>query len=99
MPVGDDGVVLVKVEQVSARSSPATVRVCSDIGTVVVCWRGTPEAVGREPRVEWTVDEDIVRAGNTWLGTAGAPKARPGIPPELKDTDQGKAEVFRPVEG
>ncbi|MFJ9340572.1 hypothetical protein ACIRP0_14915 [Streptomyces sp. NPDC101733] len=52
---------LVHVEAVRQDpATPATVRVRSAVGTVVVFWQGAPDAVGGEHHVEWTVDEDIV---------------------------------------
>ncbi|MFI8823909.1 hypothetical protein [Streptomyces sp. NPDC053431] len=72
-PIEDDGRVLVKVEAVQpARSGrPLFVRVRSAVGTAVVLWQGTPQAVGREHHVEWTVDEDIVWTENARPSTDG----------------------------
>ncbi|MFB6627121.1 hypothetical protein ACFCWD_23435 [Streptomyces sp. NPDC056374] len=63
---------LVKVEAAQpAPSMPMAVRVHSPVGTVVVLWQGAPDAVGREHHVEWTVDEDIAWAVNTWPSASG----------------------------
>lgn len=42
----------------------------------MVCWHGAPEDVGREHHVEWTVDEDLVRAENTRPAASGPPGFR-----------------------
>lgn len=68
---------LVKVEAVqSAPLRPLPVRVHSAVGTVVVLWQGVAEAVGREHRVEWTVDEDIAWTVNAWSSASGVSELR-----------------------
>ncbi|MET8632703.1 hypothetical protein ABZX69_06990 [Streptomyces sp. NPDC004074] len=68
---------LVKVDAVLCASSrPVLVRVHSVVGTAVAHWQGTPEAVGREHHVEWTVDEDIAWAGNTRPGAVATSELR-----------------------
>ncbi|MFE6814702.1 hypothetical protein [Streptomyces sp. NPDC057677] len=75
--VEDDGGVLVKVDAVQpAPSGPLAVRVHSAVGTVVVLWQGTSEAVGREHYVEWTVDEDIAWMVNAWPSASGVSELR-----------------------
>ncbi|MFD8019687.1 hypothetical protein ACFV6G_04585 [Streptomyces lavendulae] len=68
---------LVEVEEVQpTQSGPMAVRVHSALGTVVVLWRGAPEAVGREHHVEWTVDEDIAWTVNAWPSAFGVSELR-----------------------
>ncbi|MGW6980965.1 hypothetical protein ACWGE1_16170 [Streptomyces sp. NPDC054932] len=48
-------------------TGPVAVRVHSAVGTAVAVWQdGAREAAEGEHRIEWTVDEDIAWAGNTW---------------------------------
>ncbi|WP_329214777.1 hypothetical protein OG257_36915 [Streptomyces sp. NBC_00683] len=57
---------LVQVEAVrQAPCGPTTVRVRSEVGTVVALWCGDPTEVGREHYVEWTVDDDVAWDTNT----------------------------------
>ncbi|MFD7974332.1 hypothetical protein [Streptomyces sp. NPDC059071] len=68
---------LVKVEAVQrAQQGAMFVRVHSAVGTAEVLWQGTPQAVGRDHHVEWTVDEDIVWTENTRPCTDGRPELR-----------------------
>ncbi|MFJ9455481.1 hypothetical protein ACIRST_10415 [Kitasatospora sp. NPDC101447] len=60
----------------SAPAEPMFVRVRSAVGSAVVIWRGAAEAVGREHHVEWTVDEDVVWAGNAWPSLSATPEVR-----------------------
>ncbi|MEU9115201.1 hypothetical protein AB0D04_26305 [Streptomyces sp. NPDC048483] len=75
--VEDDGGVLVQVETVQQDSSGTmAVRVHSAVGTAVVLWQGDREAVDREHYVEWTVNEDIAWARNTWPTASAAAELR-----------------------
>ncbi|MFF1648567.1 hypothetical protein [Streptomyces sp. NPDC058240] len=68
---------LVRTEAVrQVPSGPATVRVCSAVGTAVVLWHGAPGEVGHEHQVEWTVDEGIAWAQNTWPAASATPAIR-----------------------
>lgn len=70
----DDGVVLVHVETAGQGPSGSVwVRARSRIGTVVALWKGEPADVGRQHRVEWTVDEDIAWQVNIWPASIPAP--------------------------
>ncbi|TVL91345.1 hypothetical protein CD790_18380 [Streptomyces sp. SAJ15] len=53
-----------------------SVRVHAAVGTAVALWQGTPEAVGREHHVEWTVDEDIAWVGNARSSVDETPELR-----------------------
>ncbi|MFF3564617.1 hypothetical protein ACFYXS_31695 [Streptomyces sp. NPDC002574] len=59
------------VEQ--ARPGPVWVRVRSQVGSVVALWKGAPADLGRRHHVEWTVDEGIAWAVNTWPASVTAP--------------------------
>ncbi|MFD7866448.1 hypothetical protein [Streptomyces sp. NPDC057682] len=65
---------LVRVEAVGEDADGrATVRVCSEVGTVAAFWCGDPTGVGREHHVEWTVEEDVAWGGNTRPATSFSP--------------------------
>ncbi|MEU8773462.1 hypothetical protein [Streptomyces sp. NPDC048606] len=46
------------------------------MGTVVAIWAGSPETVGREQYVEWTVDEDLAWTVNARPSTSNRPELR-----------------------
>ncbi|MDF6022454.1 hypothetical protein [Streptomyces sp. JH34] len=83
----DDDRMLVGVEAVrqdpstptTVQSTPTTVRVHCAAGTAVVLWQGASVPVDDEhsvewTAVEWTIDEDIVWAGNTGPAASSSPK-------------------------
>lgn len=49
------------------------VRARSQIGTVVVLWKGEPADMGHQHHVEWTIHEDIAWQVNTWPASTAAP--------------------------